>query len=528
MTRTATLLMGGVAFGAMVSLAQAATITGKVNGPDGAPFRGAFVAAQNLKTKITVNAQSGNDGVWRVKNLPAGDYEVRVRAAGYANGETSKVALAADGAAEKSFSLKKDKVQWSDLSSWQAKVLLPEGKGKGPLFNVCFACHGFETRMAGKGYDHGQWEALVKYMTTSMGFFTRGRVSEQDEKDLADYLNSVFGKDSTLPKSPEDMPKYREVAHAPFADETLKMVYVEYEMPTRSSFPWSAVEDRDGKYWIPFYGANNKIARLDSVTGEVEEFTTPNKGTAAIHSAMPASDGSVWFTQQGSNKIGRWDPATKQIAEFQDAYAPGKEGSMDGGSKHTLRVLPNGEVWSTGGPLSKFDPKTGTFTGVAAVPSVYGIATDPKGMVWFAEYTPAGVIGVIDPATMKVEKFSPPTKGARARRIVIDDKGVVWFAEFASGKVGKYDPVAKSFEEWQLPGAEPTPYAFEVDAKGFVWYSSEHQDVLGRLDPKTGKVVEFPLPYSENTMREFFRDRAGRMWYGTPANNRVGYFYLDE
>ena len=79
-----------------------------------------------------------------------------------------------------------------------------------------------------------------------------------------------------------------------------------------------------------------------------------------------------------------------------------------------------------------------------------------------------------------------------------------------------------------MPGAEPTPYAFEVDAKGDVWYSSEHQDVLGRLDPRSGKVVEFPLPYAENTMREFFKDSKGHMWYGTPANNKVGYFYLDE
>ena len=52
--------------------------------------------------------------------------------------------------------------------------------------------------------------------------------------------------------------------------------------------------------------------------------------------------------------------------------------------------------------------------------------------------------------------------------------------------------------------------------------------MIGRLDPVSGRVVEFPLPYAENTMREFFIDSKGRMWYGTPANNRVGYFYLDQ
>jgi hypothetical protein len=27
-------------------------------------------------------------------------------------------------------------------------------------------------------------------------------------------------------------------------------------------------------------------------------------------------------------------------------------------------------------------------------------------------------------------------------------------------------------------------------------------------------------------MREFFTDSAGRMWFGSPANNKIGYFYL--
>jgi hypothetical protein len=31
---------------------------------------------------------------------------------------------------------------------------------------------------------------------------------------------------------------------------------------------------------------------------------------------------------------------------------------------------------------------------------------------------------------------------------------------------------------------------------------------------------------AENTMREFILDAQGRMWFGTPANNKVGYFYL--
>ena len=40
------------------SVGHAATVTGTVKGVDGAPFQGAFVMAQNAKTKITVNVLS--------------------------------------------------------------------------------------------------------------------------------------------------------------------------------------------------------------------------------------------------------------------------------------------------------------------------------------------------------------------------------------------------------------------------------------------------------------------------------------
>ena len=94
--------------------------------------------------------------------------------------------------------------------------------------------------------------------------------------------------------------------------------------------------------------------------------------------------------------------------------------------------------------------------------------------------------------------------------------------DFASG--GGLPPAPSSTASL-VPMRAP-PYALGVDRNGIVWYSSEHMDVIGALDPKTGRVTEYPYPHSENTMREFFTDREGRMWFGSPANNKVGYFYL--
>ncbi|HZI31104.1 MAG TPA: hypothetical protein VFF11_02115, partial [Candidatus Binatia bacterium] len=339
------------------------------------------------------------------------------------------------------------------------------------------------------------------------------------------YIDLLFGEHSVLPPSPENMPGYKTLVRR-YPDEAMQIVYVEYRIPKANRMPWSAVEDNKGMFWIPYYGAANRIGRLNPKTGAVDEYRVPNETTAAIHSAVPATDGSVWLTEQGANKLGRWDPLTQKITEYQDAYLPGREGVTAGGDKHTLRVDAQGRVWATGRPMTVFGPKTGKYTRFSEIPTAYGLALDKDGNCWFAEYAQDGQIGKIDGKTLKVTKWKPPTPDARPRRIQIGADGTVWFAEFKSGAIGRFDPKTQSFKEFPLPGPEATPYALGVDPAGAVWYSSEHMDVVGRLDPNTGKVTEFPFPQSENTMREFFSDSQGRLWFGSPANNMVGYFYL--
>ena len=165
-----------------------------------------------------------------------------------------------------------------------------------------------------------------------MHFFLGGVGSpfnDQNAADVASYINSLFGEESVLPKSPVEMPKYKELVRT-FDDDAMKIVYVEYELPGPSRMPWSAFPDKDGNYWMPYYGDANKIGRLDPKTGEVQEYPVPNHGTAAIHSAVPSPDGSVWLTEQGSNKLGHWDPATRTITEYQDSYIRGQRRNCRG------------------------------------------------------------------------------------------------------------------------------------------------------------------------------------------------------
>ena len=94
-------------------VAEAATITGTVTGPDGAPFRGAFVQARHAGLKMTVSVLSDNQGRYVVENLPAGDYRVQVRSVGYKADVKAGVKLDTDQNFAYDFALQKAPVRWT-------------------------------------------------------------------------------------------------------------------------------------------------------------------------------------------------------------------------------------------------------------------------------------------------------------------------------------------------------------------------------------------------------------------------------
>ena len=67
----------------LASSAFGATITGNVTGPDGKPFMGAFVVAENAQNKMTVNVLSDQQGRYHIGSLPAATYTVKITAIGY-------------------------------------------------------------------------------------------------------------------------------------------------------------------------------------------------------------------------------------------------------------------------------------------------------------------------------------------------------------------------------------------------------------------------------------------------------------
>ena len=506
------------------SLTYGATITGTVKDPTGKPFKAAFIQARNQSSGTMVSVLSDKQGQYRIQDLSQGEYEVGVRAIGYTSDPRGGVKLDGGQSLTIDFALQKGVVRWTDLSNYEGTKLLPEGKGRETLVGACFACHGFQTREASTRQGEAHWKQAVGMMMGQFGYFVRRQVNDAKAAEVVGYLTDVFGPDSKLPHSPADLPQYKEVKYpAGFSDDATKLVYVDFQLAGATRFPGAARPDADGNVWIWQY-TGNRVAMLNPKTALVQEWPVPYSGQASIHSVVAAPDGSVWFTDQAQNKIGKLDRKTGKITAYDGPPLLPDAVGMERGSKHTMTIDPKGNVWSTGGPLSKFDPKTEKFTNFPEVPTAYGVVADKEGNVWFSEMTENGKIGKVDAKTGKVVKYTPPTSNGYPRRMKLDSRENVWFAEYRAGKIARFDPKTATFKEYPLPGPSPTPYSLGIDSRDHIWYSSMDMDIVGQLNPDTGEVVEYPFPYSENGMRDFFPDKEGRMWWGSQPNNRVGYF----
>jgi len=436
--------------------------------------------------------------------------------------------------------MKKGAVQWSQLTKYQAGILLPEAKGKDVVLQECFNCHAM-SRIGVMGRDREGWLEAIEHMRQVGVADIKPDVADQ----VSEYLSTVFGPDAETPASPALLPQYQKVKqeHDYFADDALNLVYVDYQLTGEpKDRPGTGKPDKDGNIWMEMGGG---LSKLDPATGELHTWRLPDPTRPFIHEILPTADGSVWLTIERQNALARFDTRTEKFEVYRQPYdgpppvemepnapwpnlryTPG--GQTGDPRRHTAVADLQGNIWSSGRPLSKFDIETKKFTFFPEVPDIYGIAVDKEGNVWFAEFNSKDhhSIGKVDVKTNKITKWTPPSSDTRPRRLKIDSQGMVWFGDYFGGNLTRFDPKTQTFKEFKLPGPMPTPYGIGVDHNDNLWYASMYTDVIGKLDPKTGKVIEYPSPYGERGTRDMFEDAQGRIWYGAQPYGKVGYVRL--
>ena len=294
----------------------------------------------------------------------------------------------------------------------------------------------------------------------------------------------------------------------------------QWTVPTPGSRPHDPMAARDGSIWYTGQLANH-LGRIDPKTGEIKEYTMKTAHSAP-HGLAEDKDGNIWFTGNGIGAIGKLDPKTGAVTEYPLPDPNARD-------PHTLVFDHAGILWFTvqqANKVGRLDPKTGEIKLVTPPTDKarpYGMAVNSKGVVYFVEFG-ANKVATIDAKTLQIREWTLPDAGARPRRIAIDPDDVVWYTDFARGYLGRLDPETGKVTEWQSPaGPKSEPYGI-VFTKGALWYneSGAKPNTIVRFDPKTQAFQSWVIPGGGDIVRNMSVTPDGNPVTANSLVNQVG------
>jgi virginiamycin B lyase len=301
---------------------------------------------------------------------------------------------------------------------------------------------------------------------------------------------------------------------------TLKVPIREYTVPTPNSRPHDPAVAPDGSLWFTGQGAN-KIGRINPTTGAFKEYPlkTANSGP---HGLVADRQGNIWFTAISGGYVGKLDPKTGEIQE----YRPSDGREID---PHTPVFDHSGMLWFTNEEtnyIGQLDPVTGKME-LKPVPTPhavpYGIVATQK-LLFFCEFG-TNKLASIDPKTMTIHEYTLPASAARPRRLALAPDGTIYYTDYARGYLGHFDPATgKLLQEWISPGGpESHPYGIAVTANGEVWYSESGVDpnTLVRFDPRAESFATEAIPSGGGVVRNMVATPDGKLYLACSGVNKV-------
>jgi streptogramin lyase len=224
---------------------------------------------------------------------------------------------------------------------------------------------------------------------------------------------------------------------------------------------------------------------IQNFSGTPGHMMTANSSPSGIASA----DGYLWFTQPLSDQIGRLDPNTGQITEYQ---APTAMADLD--SKIILG--PDGNLWFTEfGYIGIFSPKTDTLVKPIGVPlpggsneEPFGITVGPDGNIWYSEavnnasftgFVSFGVGSINTNAETLISPEIPVSAASEPFGITAGPDGNIWFTVSGnSHTAGTIDEISLSTravsQTISIPTnivATPNPVAITRAPDGNLWFA---------------------------------------------------------
>lgn len=284
----------------------------------------------------------------------------------------------------------------------------------------------------------------------------------------------------------------------------------------------------------------SSVSPVSAAEGDITIFADSAGITSTWRpSGMTAGpDGNVWYTDQGTHRIGRITP-DGTITTFAD---PGGVHSTNGPDNITAGA--DGNLWYTSpstGRIGRITP-AGVFTtfadpaGMASTRDPMGITAGPDGNLWFASYGTQR-IGRIDPNAANpastITTFADPSGTVSGPYdITAGPDGNLWFTSISNNRIGRIDPnaanPASTITTFADPSGRPDDAytAITAGSDGNVWFTNANNHQIGRITPD-GTITTFADPAgagpdSTYSPYDITAGPDGNLWYSNVSSGRIG------
>lgn len=508
--------------------AWAATLEGTVRSTGGDAVAGALMTLSSADGLYAETVYSNAAGAYRLATTQQGPLVLRARRPGFADATQDVTLVGSDTALRQDLSLRalttdREISEQLTASAHYARIKFDDPVEHGYFQVECLTCHQLGNAYTLTQRPTERWHTIL---TRMLGFY-----GIRDEARIQRYVGKLEQAFDGRPYAVrQDHPVDKALAGARITQWKLPGAVIAHDVEYHAA---------DGKFYTVDQG-RDLIYITDPHTNRTETYTIPDGGLSiggkflalfndpnpfglavrrGPHSLAEGPDGRFYTTDTVSAQIGVFDPATRSYT------------GIDIGGKalypHTIRFDRTGLAWFTIGvsnQLGQLDPKTGAMK-VIDLPAdsdrpelplyfPYGIDIHPgDGSVWYSKLM-ANRIGRVDPVTLAVQEFDPPTIGPRRMRFAKD--GTLWIPSYGTGELVALDTKKMEYRRYPIPplsaGEIEAPYAVGIHpVTQEVWITANMSDRLFRFLPAEGRFISYPLPTRGIFLRDIIFTPEGRV-----------------
>jgi virginiamycin B lyase len=407
-----------------------AALIGQVVSADEGSMEGVLVSVKKKGAAQTITVVSDRQGRYRFprNRLEPGDYAVAIRAIGYDLERPTTVSLVSDKTASADLKLRKTEDVASQLTNAEWLASFPGSDEEKASIRGCAHCHTLELVTRSR-HDARALVSVIERMSgypplafplmpqrTPSPRIGGGPVSVERQRQAwkrqAEYLsrlNLSGAAQWTYPFKTLPRPK----------DDATRVICTEYDLPARTRQPHDVIVDSAGMVWYAAFG-ESILGKLDPTSGKITEYEVPVLKPAAPKGILGMrfdEDENLWLALQFQGGIARFDKAT---GRFQTWSLPPE---LNGDHVQLNQVSPDrhrvdGKVWLQDAgtyTVLRLDVRSGQFEVFEPYkiprPNVYDVIPDSANNGYFL---PLGSeeIGRIDAKTGSITMFKTPTPGS--------------------------------------------------------------------------------------------------------------------